>query len=1008
MPPKKTKQSSDTMAAPPNDLEELVDRNVQFHSPTEPTEATGHVDDPELGEDLSHNRALLLRRYQAARQRMQTRSQWKPNLPGQAVSSISELRNGQHYLVLSTTRDMILVMRKIAHRSSQLFIAEYEYSLSLHISPSISPVLLSNFSHAMVRALRTVYDGMLQQYQDQSVEIQMAIAHPDMTRNDPVQTTPIRLTERNRDLVILQLMDQLSAWNQSCKPEATVETLTIEVVIGAVDLSGQGRVPQLLAISDDQLRQKSVSRINWNGTVFYANTTKYCFFASVYFGIQFQQFEKACLGAKKGRKLKQLADAFYNMLALKTEVLEEKVKAFFARYSMDIEQYESGSIVAMKKLHQLFDIQISVYDDSVAYNRVLQWPSDYNPQLAQVYVLRTQYLLKTSSLQEKSMANHYHGLRTTARGLVGLGRQFCPHCGLYYDYNNHTHSCRGNGGADICKLCYRPRVHEEIWKCYSRQSKALFCVKEEVKAVTCRRCHSRSPDPLCGALHKNHCRRVVCGHCNRLIRTDVGKYKDEKVLEEYGGHQSCAEVFCYHCLDYFEYFGEVHTMPHTCFVKTINQCPPHPAGKTGAMKCWIPYDVNFFSGYGVFDLETTIDQQVNLVSLIYEDMNYEKNPEGEARMVTFSDIDYKFRSVKKPDGSHVMEPVPYEEQVLTDGQFGFKTGPWLPWEFLYTESCGRKKQDPAEEHRQREENICSRQEKSRAAFEKRMEQREAELKHQKEQQVIPFRYSSKLYLMFCLQEFLEGSERFPEMRGNLAHPMAQTLEALRQESALLAEHDTEELPFEPEANSPGMLALLMAQMEDDGLSHEAMVDRSVMAQRPVTEEEAQDSEAEFQQARPPKRKKLSRAAAEFIQMEAQCEREPKDETGSEEDCPSPASNCDFMAMDDIPPDCLDSPKTSGNTAQATQADITISPCRTAESSSTATDLCQHARFAFDGDPETRPYDYAGKPHREKSLTEFVRYICQERFRNYVFLAHYGNECASHFFSLRFMFTSTFR
>ncbi len=562
-------RGSDPATPPPDDLGDLVNRNVQFQTPTQPAE-----------EEASRPQAQA-----RARPGMRTRSQWKPNLPGQAVSSLEELRNGQHYMVLSTTRDMVLVMRRIGHRSSQLFIAEYEYQLSLHLSPNISPVLLSNFTHAVVRALRTVYTAMLRQYNDRSVEIQMALTHPDMTRNDPAQTTPMRLTEQNEDVIILQLLDQLTAWNQSCKPDATVETLNIEVVIGELDLTGQGQTPTLLAISDDHLRKKAVSRINWNGTVFYVNTTKDCFFASVYFGIQFQQFDRACFGAKKGRKLKQLADAFYNLLALKPAVLEEKVRAFFLRYKMDISKFESGSIVAMKKLHHLFDIQISIYDDSMAYNRVLQWPTDYNPQLPQVYVLRTQYLLESESLQEKRMAHHYHGLRTTARGLVGLARQFCPHCGVYFAYNNTHHSCTSNVKADICKLCYRPRVEDRLWSSFSRQSKALFCPKGMVKPVTCKRCRQKSSDPLCGMLHKNHCKRVICQQCNRLIRTDVGKYKDEQVLQETGGsHQSCEEVFCHHCEDYVDYFGEVNSMPHTCFVKAINQCPPHPAGKYQSMQ----------------------------------------------------------------------------------------------------------------------------------------------------------------------------------------------------------------------------------------------------------------------------------------------------------------------------------------------------------------------------------------------------------------------------------------
>ncbi len=363
---------------------------------------------------------------------------------------------------------------------------------------------------------------------------------------------------------------------------------------------------------------------------------------------------------------------------------------------------------------------------------------------------------------------------------------------------------------------------------------------------------------------------------------------------------------------------------------------------------------------------------------MYEDMNYEKHTEGEARMVTFSDIDYAFQSAKKPDGTQHMVPVPFEEQVLAEGQFGFKPGPWLPWESLYTESAKGTDKNPAENHRQREERICSRQEKSRQAFEKRMARREEELKRQQAQ-----------------EDYLDGNERFPEMRGNMSHPAAQTLEALRQESENCAPYDLEELPFEPESNSPGMLAMLMAQMDHDELSHESMVDRSFMAQKPMTEQEARDEEEEAvtAQARPPKRrKKMSKAAAAFMDLEARCHEEEEevdddDKSVREEICQD--DRADFLSMSDLSPDCIESPRmtTAPGTSAATPV---VSPCRPPRESTKTSRLCQHARQAFQGPEGTRPYDYVGQPHRDKSLTEFIRYICQERFRNYVFIAHYGS------------------
>ena len=77
----------------------------------------------------------------------------------------------------------------------------------------------------------------------------------------------------------------------------------------------------LLALFDDHLRKKAMSRKNPNGTILYVDTQTDCFFASIYLARMYNQFNQLFNCAKSARERRQIFNWLHTVLQKKGEEL---------------------------------------------------------------------------------------------------------------------------------------------------------------------------------------------------------------------------------------------------------------------------------------------------------------------------------------------------------------------------------------------------------------------------------------------------------------------------------------------------------------------------------------------------------------------------------------------------------------------------------------------------------------------------------------------------------------
>jgi hypothetical protein len=318
-------------------------------------------------------------------------------------------------------------------------------------------------------------------------------------------------------------------------------------------------------------------------------------------------------------KLKTLNDNFHQLLTTEPDTLHNDMVDFFLSHTLDITMFTAGSTAFMMACHKRFYCQISTFDSTKLYRRVQIQPPKFQPELPQIYILRTQYLIESDKTRETSQPHHYHGLRSNARAICGHDKQFCPHCGETFSYYAASHAC-SDIDQKLCKLCHRFKVPLIRWERYSEESQVLFCVEEpsSYAETTCENCKRQCPDMSCYNFHSRSCNIVRCQKCHRTIRQQ-GKYVGNVLEEKFNGcHESCQETWCQRCGDYVLGFQDPENIQHTCFVKALERTPRHPAG----IAC--------------LDLECSPDMEVNAGVIVYQKIPW--SPDGGVMMKTFFDI----------------------------------------------------------------------------------------------------------------------------------------------------------------------------------------------------------------------------------------------------------------------------------------------------------------------------------------------------------------------------------
>ena len=183
--------------------------------------------------------------------------------------------------------------------------------------------------------------------------------------------------------------------------------------------------------------------------------------------------------------------------------------------------------------------------------------------------------------QAEFLVSHFHGIKSTVRGFVGQNQTFCPVCGIYYFYTRDGHMCQ-NVKSDMCEVCNRAKVSLDVFQALTAATKQLYCQptqEADSKLFQCSVCKLKANNRLCYTLHKRYkCENVVrCFKCQRKIMRR-GKYSILKRQKPLKCHDNCDESFCTVCQDYVLGFDDDLENPtHHCFVKPIKKAKTWPS-----------------------------------------------------------------------------------------------------------------------------------------------------------------------------------------------------------------------------------------------------------------------------------------------------------------------------------------------------------------------------------------------------------------------------------------------
>ena len=563
---------------------------------------------------------------------------------GLEKKSLSDLTNRNDYVKVRNENFAgvnFLIRRGTETVSKNLFMREGSYEVEIRTSAEVEDLTIAGFIGNLWDVFDTIFTECLKF--DEYDEICFHATHRDLEGS--LSSSIYELKEENRDAVIYEIMNRITGWSQSGRPGAAVKHLQISVTLLKRNIPGEG---VLLAIGDDNLRRKAFSRENFNGSIFYVDCEKDCFFVSIFYGLVYNSYQKMFNATGGLEEKKNIHREYYKVLELKGENLVEEAKSFYRRrYGLDTDDYEQGSEVFLRELYRKGSCQVSIFSDRENYRRVLMVPEEYEPLLEHVNILLTQYLRKTEPRKtvqrEKDFAQyHYHGLRVTARGFGGQSQSFCVYCGVYYSYTAVMHCCKKSD--TVCEVCARPVLEKNLVEKISLGEQTNFCFEDEgysrdPSKQCCKVCKKNGKNKLCYEIHiRSRCRnRVRCSECKRTI-TLTGKYSTMRRSEPVKKHDNCEEIFCHTCGDYAIGYDDLKNPTHVCYVPVIKKA-----------KLWPSLIVCFdFETYPC-DEEGTM--RANLIHMMYQ---AEPNDcTAEFRGIFFTDVP--------------MEAVKLNGQVVTPG-----------------------------------------------------------------------------------------------------------------------------------------------------------------------------------------------------------------------------------------------------------------------------------------------------------------------------------------------------
>lgn len=452
-----------------------------------------------------------VRRSQKIRGTSQNTTAWKPELTGRRVTSLSQLRNLQDYILIpiNSSEDIVFVIRekRQPRQVTNLPVRDFAYEITILRAPYILPITFQTLDEGIGGILQFMYNELHSQYGSQNSYISLELLH----HTADAQSFPSQLHQFTKEggiSAVIEILEALHAFIQSIAPLEEFSTLEFKATIIKDVLEGEGILREKppkrlrrLILDECEYLIKRMSRNQPQGSILYVNCKEKCMYVAAYFAMAYHlvmerydaDLQKTMTPQNHQEYLKETAEWFWKVLE---EENEEQVIAnaanFFADFNLDIHNYGHLHEEFLQDLSCKFDVQISVHDASKQLRRTFITPPMYDPLLPQLCLLRCTApanLPKKMRYQDESF--HFHGLRGNATAIAGRDIALCCYCGKAFSQHSTRHMCQDKKMKQ-CKLCLRPVVDQTVYLTLSHQAKFDHCIQHIKKAeLQCHLCQAK-------------------------------------------------------------------------------------------------------------------------------------------------------------------------------------------------------------------------------------------------------------------------------------------------------------------------------------------------------------------------------------------------------------------------------------------------------------------------------------------------------------------------------------
>lgn len=241
------------------------------------------------------------------------------DIRGREVQSIADLKSNEDYVKWSVgnSSNLDFVLRKKnSLKGESLKLKETNFDLQLVVRDRIKNLTLQGFMGSLWDVFEKLFENFL--HQKNYEEICFHATHEELEGS--LSSSIFELKSENKDSVISEIMSRINAWNESSKIGSAIRHIQVSVTLLQRNLPGNG--VQILAVGDDNLRKKAFTRQDFNGSILYVESTKNCFFISIYFCLLYNAYQIRFNATNSKAEKKRLKDGMHKSFSLKGEELE--------------------------------------------------------------------------------------------------------------------------------------------------------------------------------------------------------------------------------------------------------------------------------------------------------------------------------------------------------------------------------------------------------------------------------------------------------------------------------------------------------------------------------------------------------------------------------------------------------------------------------------------------------------------------------------------------------------